>query len=227
MSMKRWYSYFCLILPFTALTLIAAAYPQSANLQDVPSPTPTYDPLAEPFVSENPSEYELGRNWYWHNCMTCHGDVGQGLTDEFRAIWPEDHQNCWEHGCHGGRRDDEGFPIPTVVPALVDKTKLEKFSSHQAFFDFLKSTHPPQDPGGLEDEQYRAIIFYIFNLNDRPLVEATPVPTFPPIPTKTPTSEVMIETETSPKANTVVYIGLGIVLTVSVIWMIKNRLPKS
>ncbi len=150
------------------------------HAQDAPSPTPTYDPLAEPYLPENPSEYELGRNWYWHNCMTCHGDMGQGLTDEFRAVWPEDHQNCWEHGCHGGHMDDEGFPIPTIVPALVSNVKLAQFPSEGAFYEFLKSTHPPQDPGCLEDEEYLAIVRYVFNMNDRILDEPTSTPTATP-----------------------------------------------
>jgi len=195
--------------------------------QEVPTPTPTYDPLAEPFVPENPSEYDLGHNWYWHNCMTCHGDVGQGLTDDFRAIWPEDHQNCWEHGCHGGRMDDEGFPIPTIVPALVDESKLNQFSSQQMFFEFLKATHPPQDPGGLKDEEYLAIVKYVFSMNFRALDEPTPVPTATPAFTKTPVSEVELEAEESPKNNVAIYFGLGIILILAVMISVRNRLSRN
>lgn len=130
-------------------------------------PDPDYDPFEEPFLSEDPSEYELGRNWYWLNCMTYHGDVGQGLTDEFRAIWAEDHQNCWAHGCHAGNSGDEGFPIPRLVPALVSSTKLAKFSSEQDLFSYLKATHPPQTPGVLTDAEYLAIAGYVFSMNDR------------------------------------------------------------
>jgi mono/diheme cytochrome c family protein len=28
-------------------------------------------------------------------CSTCHGDRGQGLTDEFRATWAPGDQYCW------------------------------------------------------------------------------------------------------------------------------------
>ena len=194
-----------------------------AYAQDVSSPTPTYDPLAEPYLPKNPSEFELGRNWYWHNCMTCHGDLGQGLTDEFRAIWPEDHQNCWEHGCHGGGVDDEGFPIPTIVPPLVNNTKLAQFPSEGAFFEFLKSTHPPQDPGCLNDEEYLAIIRYVFNMNDRALDEPTPTPTATPTPTFTPPPDVDIVDDTPQRLSMMVYIGLGIILIFAVIWGIKKR----
>ena len=198
--------------------------------QEASTSTPTYDPLAEPFVPENPSEYELGRNWYWHNCMTCHGDVGQGLTDEFRGIWPEDHQNCWDHGCHGGRQDDEGFPIPTFVPPLVDERKLAQFSSQAAFYEFLKSTHPPQDPGCLEDEQYQAIVKYVFNLNDRPLENSAPAPTTTASPayTNTPLPRMSLPPEEiPPQSNIFTYIGFGIILVGILIWVIRTRFPKS
>jgi hypothetical protein len=225
--MKRLYPFFGILLLLTAFALMTALQPDNAYAQEAPSPTPTYDPLAEPFVPENPSEYELGHNWYWHNCMTCHGDVGQGLTDEFRAIWPEDHQNCWEHGCHGGRMDDEGFPIPTIVPALVDESKLNRFSSQQAFYEFLKATHPPQNPGGLRDEEYQAIVKYVFNMNNRALDEPTPVPTAISTLTESPIPEAELEAEIPPRNNFAIYLGLGIMILLAVILGIRNRLPKS
>jgi hypothetical protein len=117
--------------------------------------------------------------------MTCHGDRGQGLTDEFRGIWEPEHQNCWGRGCHAGRPGDEGFPIPTVVPALVDENHLKRFVSLQELNDFLKATHPPQSPGVLKTEEYHAIALFVFTMNGRPLasIPATDTPT--PIPTPT------------------------------------------
>ena len=161
--------------------------------------------------------------------MTCHGDVGQGLTDEFRAIWPEDHQNCWAHGCHGGRVDDEGFPIPTIVPALVREGKLAQFSSLQAFEEFLKATHPPQDPGGLEDEQYHAIALYVFSMNNRPLENPTPVPTDPISPSlaSTPEPDPLADEANSTQPNIVLYIGLGTILIVILILGLIKKLPRA
>jgi hypothetical protein len=149
------------------------------------STTPTYDPLAEPPLPENPTEYELGRNLYWHWCMTCHGDKGQGLTDEFRGIWEQDHQDCWGRGCHAGHPGDTGFPIPTVVPALVSDAHLAGFASIQQLSDFLKATHPPQSPGILKDEEYHAIALFVFTMNERSLIDF--LATDPPIPTFTVT----------------------------------------
>jgi mono/diheme cytochrome c family protein len=185
-TMKRLHKPASLLLP---LLLLFSVYP--FNVADAPgeifSPTPTYDPLVEPPLPEHPTELALGRNLYWHWCMTCHGDRGQGLTDEFRAVWEPEHQNCWARGCHAGRSGDGGFPIPTVVPALVDETYLARYPSVQELADFLKATHPPQSPGILKSDEYHAIALFVFGLNQRPTIELpatnTPAPTF--IPTST------------------------------------------
>lgn len=211
------------ILLFSLLALNQTV--ASVNAQDIlsPTPSPTYDPLAEPVLPENPSELELGHFWYWHNCMTCHGDIGQGLTDEFRGIWPEDHQNCWAHGCHSGNMDGGGFPIPRDVPPLVNQDKLSQFSSQESLVAYLNSTHPPQDPGVLEDEQYLAIVRYLYFMNKRPLEEATPVPTQPPSPTVTlpPIPDVIPESNT-PRSPAGV-ISIGIILFIVLIWGLRIR----
>jgi cytochrome c len=173
-----------LFLPLLVL-FVLHPFPTTIAQQDVVSATPTYDPLVEPPLPENPTEYELGRNLYWHWCMTCHGDKGQGLTDEFRSIWDKDHQNCWGRGCHAGHNNDMGFPIPTVVPALVSDSHLAQFASVQALSDFLKATHPPQSPGILKDEEYRAIAIFVFTMNGRSLVTIPVTDTPTPLPTST------------------------------------------
>jgi mono/diheme cytochrome c family protein len=155
-----------------------------------PSPTPTYDPLVETPLPPHPTEFELGRNLYWHWCMTCHGDRGQGLTDDWRAVWVKDHQNCWARGCHAGRNGDQGFPIPTVVPLIIGDGHLAQFATLQDLTTFLKLTHPPQHPGILKNEEYHAIAVYVFTLNDRSLAiappTATPTPTLLRLPILTP-----------------------------------------
>ncbi len=223
MNRKSCYPFLCIALLLTALILMAFMQPYSAYAQNAPSPTPTYDPLVEPFVPENPTEYELGRNWYWHHCMPCHGDKGQGLTDEWRATWVPDHQDCWGRGCHAGERFDDSFAIPTIVPPVVNSTKLARFSSLQTLYEYLKETHPPQYPGHLEDEQYHAIALFVFSMNDRSADEATPVPTITPIPTNTPVPE-MIPIETPSRyPGVIAYVSLGVVLVLLVIWIIWRR----
>ncbi|MEN8242157.1 MAG: hypothetical protein ABFS17_09575 [Chloroflexota bacterium] len=214
-----------LILFFSLSSINEAGVSHQNNQAADPTPVPTYDPLAEPFLPENPTELEYGQNWYWHNCMTCHGDLGQGLTDEFRGIWPEDHQNCWAHGCHGGKLDDEGFPIPTSVPALVRADKLSKFSQ-ESIYIYLKSTHPPQTPGVLENKQYIAIVKYLFAMNDRPL-EAVQAPTETPKPAPSPTAAPPPAVQPQPEPDQPWLIGggisIGIIFVLIFMWRLKSR----
>jgi cytochrome c len=214
-----------LAAPFLLFLLLLIIYPfQDTNAQQAAvSPTPTYDPLDEPPLPEHPTEYELGRNLYWHWCMTCHGDVGQGLTDEFRGIWEEDHQDCWGRGCHAGHPGDMGFPIPTVVPALVSDAHLEQFACMQELSAFLKATHPPQSPGILKDEEYHAIALFVFTMNERPLIDfavtepSTPYPTLTstPAPVQKPKSD-SFPTFTGP--------AVALIAVVIILWFAAKRL---
>jgi hypothetical protein len=176
------------------LTCTMRAYAQE------PFPTPTYDPLVEPVLPENPTELELGRNLYWHWCMTCHGDQGQGLTDEWRAVWEEDHQNCWARGCHTGNngKGDEVFVIPTVVPLIIGENHLEKYATYNQLAEYLELTHPPQHPGILSHDEYLVIAGYVFTQNSRPPLTATitPVPVLlePPTITATPPASGTVQT---------------------------------
>ncbi|MBN2045496.1 MAG: hypothetical protein JW757_10785 [Anaerolineales bacterium] len=132
---------------------------------DAPEPTP--DRLAEPVLTEHSTQYEEGRYLYWMHCMPCHGDFGQGLTDEFRELWPEDHQNCWGRGCHGGREMDEGFPIPKTIPAVISESgEVLPFSTPEEFYEYLLTTHPPQNPGYLAEDEYWAMTAYVLAENN-------------------------------------------------------------
>lgn len=223
MIKKIFNPYYCIPLLLAVFLLLVAWQPRSAHAWDIPSPTPTYDPLEEPFVPDDATDYELGRNWYWHYCMPCHGDKGQGLTDEWRAVWETDHQDCWGRGCHAGERIEDSFAIPTVVPPVVSSAKLNRFSSLQALYEYLRATHPPQTPGCLQEEQYRAIAVYVFSQNSRPLAEPTLMPASTPTSTSTPMPEVLSQEEPLSQPSTVIYIGLGVIVLALVIWSLGKR----
>jgi hypothetical protein len=132
------------------------------------SPQPIPDRLAIPVLQENPTQVELGSDVYYYNCMPCHGDQGQGLTDEFRQLWDEDHQNCWGRGCHGGRVDDPGFPLPRQIPAVSHLPgALMQFPTPDDLYTFLHSTHPPQRPGALEESEYWEVTAFLLEENGR------------------------------------------------------------
>jgi hypothetical protein len=212
-------AYLPVILLLTMGGLSGKAYGQGQ-----PSPTPAYNPLKEPVIPEHPSDYELGRNYYWHYCMPCHGDKGQGLTDEWRAVWVPDHQDCWGRGCHSGKRVDDSFPIPTAVPPIVSSARLARFTSRETLYEYLKSTHPPQKPGCLTDEEYRAIAVFLFSENDRPAVEPTLPVTVTLQATFTHLPETVPGQTLSPQPGAVVYVGLGIIVLLLVVrWAWRRR----
>jgi hypothetical protein len=152
-----------LVTPTATLT----PFPASSPVAIIPPATPTLDRLAEPPLPANPTQLELGRHLFWLNCMPCHGDQGQGLTDEFRRLYVED-ANCWARGCHGGKVGDQGFPVPHTVPAIISSSgELPHFPSAPALFEFLRRTHPPQNPGLMPDSDYWAITAYVVDQNGR------------------------------------------------------------
>lgn len=130
--------------------------------------SPTPDPLATPALPENPTALELGRYSYYYNCMPCHGDRGQGLTDEWRQVWVEDHQNCWARGCHAGLPNDLGFPLPETIPPVMNTSShLSRFGTTEELLTYLRATHPPQRPGVLPDDDYDALTTLLWVENGR------------------------------------------------------------
>jgi hypothetical protein len=141
------------------------------------TPTPMLDRLATPVVPENPTPVDLGRQVYYLNCMPCHGDVGQGLTDEWRNVWVEDHRNCWAKGCHGGRVEDEGYPLPKTIPAVIGpKAGMARQATFTELTVYLEQTHPPQRPGKLEKQEYEQVTAFLWHENQRDTAPVSPLP---------------------------------------------------
>ncbi len=131
---------------------------------------PEDDRLAEPILPESPTQVDLGRYLYYFHCMPCHGDRGQGLTDEWREVWVEDHQNCWARGCHAGRSELDAFYIPRTIPPVIGSLPvLAAFGTAEGLFVFLRATQPPQRPGDLSDSEYWALTSFLLHENGRPL----------------------------------------------------------
>jgi cytochrome c len=132
--------------------------------------SPGDDRLAIPVLPESPTQVDIGRNLYYYHCMPCHGDRGQGLTDEWREVWVEDHQDCWARGCHAARSELDGFYIPRTIPAVIGSPPaLAAFQDAEELFAFLRATQPPQRPGALADAEYWALTNFLFHENGRPL----------------------------------------------------------
>lgn len=127
--------------------------------------TPTRDRLAQPTLPPAPSQADYGAQVYWLSCLPCHGDRGQGLTDEFRAVYPPEEQYCWERGCHGERPYDNGFKLPASIPAVVGAKTLQKFPNAAVLQAYIKAAMPYWNPGSLTDEDAWAVTAFLLREN--------------------------------------------------------------
>ncbi len=200
-------------------------------------PTPMMGRFAVPEMPENPTQVDIGENLYFYHCMPCHGDSGQGLTDEFREAWVDDHQNCWARGCHTGRPEDEGFPIPKIVPPVVASQLIGHFPTAQKLYDYLSIEHPPQNPGVLEADEYWALTAFLWFKNGQLPQEVELAPAMDaPITSEIdaqPGSEIKPETlpHSPPEANpnpqryfiSFGFILFGAILIITLILFIRKR----
>jgi mono/diheme cytochrome c family protein len=139
------------LLPLLALTLLLSSTP----------PPPTPDRLAPPPTVPSPTQADTGAQLYWLHCQPCHGDRGQGLTDEWRDQYPPEDRNCWNAGCHGERPYEHGFTLPRSVPALIGPGTLARFQTADELHAFVSTAMPFQARGSLKPEEYWAIVAWL------------------------------------------------------------------
>jgi mono/diheme cytochrome c family protein len=206
--------------------------------------TPTVDRLAEPTLPAQPLQADIGSRVYWLSCMPCHGDKGQGLTAEFRGLYPPDHQNCWSSGCHGEHPYNKGFTLPAAIPPLIGPGALAAFQSAADLQGYIASAMPFWDPGSLTEQQSWQVTAFLLrgngiwggmrNLDARTAstIQISPAndtsngypqsgiasPTASPIPT-TPSSAGPKSEGTWP----IVVVPLAVMALVLVIWLLNRR----
>lgn len=134
---------------------------QPAPTQVAPTRTPFSNPTATP-----PTQGGNGANTFHVYCMPCHGDVGQGLTDEFRnRQYPPEDVNCWKSGCHGARPYENGFTLPITIPLLIGSGALTKFQTAQELYGFIRAAMPFNAPNSLTDTQYINVTAFLLEQN--------------------------------------------------------------
>ena len=141
----------------------------TVTVTPLPQPTPTFDVkrLDKPtVVSEVPNQLEAGSLKYWGVCMACHGDNGQGLTDEWRDAFGTEDRNCWQSGCHGADHPPQGFLIPKdkLAPAVAGTGSLMRFQSAMELHDYILASMPWWDPGQLTDKEAWEVTAYILHM---------------------------------------------------------------
>lgn len=129
------------------------------------SPEPATDRLAPPTMPANPTQADEGAQVYYLNCMSCHGDRGQGLTDEWRAVYPEEDQNCWQSKCHGPNHPPDGFELVRFVPPVFGEGLLARFQNAAGLQRFIGTRMPWQKPGSLTEDEYWQVTAFLARVN--------------------------------------------------------------
>lgn len=149
-------------------TIGSATAPKATPTRPAPTPATNTERLAKPDLAVLQSSTQLGQGaaLYWGVCMACHGDRGQGLTTEWRAVFGED-QNCWASKCHAANHPPQGFVIPRdrLPPAVSGPGSLARFTTAQELYDYLVVTMPWWKPGSLTPEKGWQATAYILKIN--------------------------------------------------------------
>jgi quinol-cytochrome oxidoreductase complex cytochrome b subunit/mono/diheme cytochrome c family protein len=158
----------------------------SVSLESPPSGTFTFDTLSQstpvldntrpdpPPTVYPPTQSDNGAQTYWSMCLDCHGDRGQGLTDEWRSSFALQYRDCWQSGCHGTDFSDNSFEIPqTGAPAIAGTGSLARFSNAFELHTYIQENMPFFPPGSISSEQGWSLTAYVFRLNDRQLTGLT------------------------------------------------------
>lgn len=154
-----------LLLMLSATTLQGRFFSNGSSSTPTPLATPTFDRLARPTLPALPRQADLGAQVYWANCLPCHGERGQGLTEEFRQTYPPGEQYCWARGCHGPRPYESGFTLPTSIPPVIAPNGLAKFQTAGSLHAYIAAAMPWWKPGSLSEEDYWAVTAFLLRAN--------------------------------------------------------------
>jgi cytochrome c len=126
---------------------------------------PTPDRLAEPTLPASPTQADNGAQVYWLSCLPCHGERGQGLTDEFRTAYPPEDRDCWASGCHGERPYADGFTLPKIIPAVIGPGSLQKFPNADVLRAYIFAAMPFWKPGSLTEQEAWQVTAFVLRAN--------------------------------------------------------------
>jgi len=132
--------------------------------------TPTFDParLAQPPTVYPPAQSDTGAQIYWGMCMSCHGDQGQGLTEDWLNSFPPEEKNCWDSGCHASDAPASSFEIPQMgIPSLAGAGTLSRFSNSFELYRFIIENMPFFRSGSLTSGEAWSLTAFILRMNDR------------------------------------------------------------
>jgi len=155
-----------IVLILGGLLFASVSVHASPSLEITPTPTFDITRLAQPPTVYPPDQADNGAQLYWGMCSACHGDRGQGLTEEWRNSYTSQERNCWQSGCHGSDFPDNSFFIPeTGAPALAGLGKLTRFSNAFELQGFILENMPFFPASSITSEEATSLTAYILHMN--------------------------------------------------------------
>jgi hypothetical protein len=151
---------------------VAESQALESSLVPVAQATPSggmftaHDRLARPHLSDPPTQLELGHREFWMSCMICHGDRGQGLTEEWRQVLDPADQNCWQSRCHAANHPPEGFQVPREAPMIIGTGALAGYPTAADLHEYLRVEMPWAFPGLFDDKKYWELTAYLLKANN-------------------------------------------------------------
>lgn len=137
---------------------------QEATPTAVPgAAAPTEDSWIIIDLPPDATQLEYGEEVYRLVCKACHGDKGQGLTDDWRAQWEPEDQNCWQSKCHALNHPPDGFFIPPV-PAVVGEP-IKAFGNAMSLYTYNHYAMPWHDRGSMTEKESWSVTAYILQIN--------------------------------------------------------------
>ncbi len=158
---------------FTLVFLASNLTGTSTALQQ---PTATFDSsrLAQPPTVYPPAQADTGAQAYWGMCMSCHGDKGQGLTEDWANSFPPEEKNCWDSGCHADDAPENSFILPQAgIPALAGAGALARFSNTFELQTYIRENMPFNRSGTLTEVEAWSLTAYLLRMNERELPDFT------------------------------------------------------
>src|SRR5512139_371502 len=122
---------------------------------EVPVMPPEEDSWIIVDLPPDSTQLEYGTEVYRLVCKACHGDKGQGLTEDWRAQWAPEDQNCWQSKCHALNHPPDGFYMP-MSPAVVGPPVMI-FATAQDLYDYISVYMPWHDRGSMTEKEYWSV----------------------------------------------------------------------
>lgn len=124
--------------------------------------TLTWNRLDKPTPIGN-SQIDKGAALYWLVCIPCHGDKGQGLTEEWREVFGPEEKNCWQSKCHAANHPPDGFALPHSAPPLLGPGAMLNLKDGVDLHHIIQTSMPWYNPDFINaEDEWNVTAFLLF-----------------------------------------------------------------